>query len=103
MKDYTNSLNQSHFVSPVSSPERERASKGVIPANTRANSNWTVKFFKEWACNCSAMTPKDPVPSNLLECQPLSGSWTSVQVVMGYANMSWRLGGLTDHNIHLQH
>ena len=34
MKDCTN---LSCFVAPVCSPEREKAAKGVIPANTRAN------------------------------------------------------------------
>ena len=41
--------NQSCFIAPVSSHERVKAAKGVIPANTRANSNWAIKNFKEWA------------------------------------------------------
>jgi len=56
-------------VPPLSSLERERAAKGVIPANIRANSNWAVKNFKEWVSNRSVMIPNDPVPSILLECK----------------------------------
>jgi len=66
MKDCTNKLNQSHFMAPVGCV---KADKGVIPANNRANSNWAVKNFREWASNCSAVIPYDPVPSNLLECR----------------------------------
>ena len=47
VKDYTNSLNHSHFIAPVISPEHKKAAKGVMPANTRANSNWAIKNFKE--------------------------------------------------------
>ena len=46
VKDYTNNLNQSCFMPPVSSPECERAAKGVIPAHTRANSNWLLKILR---------------------------------------------------------
>ena len=59
--------NQSRFIAPVSSPERVKAAKGVIPANTRANSNWAIKNFKEWASNRSTMAPNDPVPPDLLK------------------------------------
>ena len=69
LKDCTDSLNCSRFVAPVSSPEREKAARGVIPANTQANSNWAVKNFKEWASNRSAMAPDDPVPPDLLKSQ----------------------------------
>ena len=69
LKDCTNNLNNSRFVAPVSSPEREKAAKGVIPVNTRANSNWAIKNFKEWASNRLAMTPDDPVPADLLQSQ----------------------------------
>ena len=69
MKDCTNSLNCSCFITPVSSPEREKAAKGVIPANTWANSNWAIKNFKEWVSNQSATIPDDPVPPELLESQ----------------------------------
>ena len=44
-------------------------SKGVIPANTRASSNWAIRNFNDWASNRSAMTPDDPVPANLLKSQ----------------------------------
>ena len=43
MKDCTNSVNFSCLIAPVSSPKREEATKGVIPANTRANSNWAIR------------------------------------------------------------
>lgn len=69
LKDCSNDLNHSRFIAPVSSPEREKAAKGVIPANTTANSNWAIKNFKDWASNRSAMTPNDPVPPDLLNSQ----------------------------------
>ena len=67
LKDCSNDL--SRFIAPVSSPEREKAAKGVIPANTRASSNWAIRNFNDWASNRSAMTPDDPVPADLLKSQ----------------------------------
>ena len=69
LKDCTDSLNCSRFVALVSSSEREKAARGVIPANIRENSNWAIKKFKELASDWSAITPDDPVPPDLLKSQ----------------------------------
>ena len=69
LKDCTDGLNRSRFIAPVSSTECEKVARGVIPANTHANSNWTIKNFKEWASNRPSMTPDDPVPPDLLNSQ----------------------------------
>ena len=53
----------------MSSPKREKATKGTIPANTWKNSNLAIKNFKEWASNRSVNIPDDPVPAELLESQ----------------------------------
>ena len=49
----------------MSSPEHEKAARGVIPENTWANSNWAIRNFKKWASNQSAMIPDDPIPPDL--------------------------------------
>ena len=55
------------FATPVTSPEREKAVKGVIPANTEASTRWAIKNFNTWALNCSAANPNDFVPPDLLK------------------------------------
>ena len=68
LKDCTNTApNSSRFSKLVSSPEREKASKGVIPANTAASSQWALRNFNEWSTNRSLMAPDDPVPADLLQ------------------------------------
>ena len=52
----------------VSSPDREKASKGVVPAKTEANSQWAFKNFMEWSNHRNLLEPHNPVPKNLLEC-----------------------------------
>ena len=54
------------FPKPVLSPEREKASKGVIPDNTDASTQWALRNFNEWAGNHCFLTPDDPVPKDLL-------------------------------------
>ena len=38
LKDYTKSSRPQRFTKAISSPEREKASKGIIPGNTEASS-----------------------------------------------------------------
>ena len=44
LKDSTNqpSRGASRFAEPISSPKREKAARGVIPANTESNTQWAV-------------------------------------------------------------
>ena len=43
----------SRFSNPVNSPERAKAAKGVVPANTEASTQWAVKNFTDSALNRS--------------------------------------------------
>ena len=65
LKDCTNS-SELYFSMPVSSPERVKASKGVIPGNTEASSQWALRNFTEWSVNCCSLIPDDPVLKELL-------------------------------------
>lgn len=63
LKEKTNT----RFTTPITSPEREKAAKGVIPANTEASIRWAIKNFNSWALNRSAANPDDFVPPDLLK------------------------------------
>ena len=71
LKDSTNqsSRGASRFAEPISSPEREKAARGVIPANTESNTQWAVRTFNAWAQNRSFINPTEAVPVDLLESQ----------------------------------
>ena len=43
-------------------------SKGFVPANTEANTEWAVRNFEAWADWRIAQNPDDPVPSDILSC-----------------------------------
>ena len=71
LKDSTNSFTPlqpriQRFSKPVSSPEREKVGKGVIPENTDACTQWALRNFNEWAANHCSVVPNDPVPKDLL-------------------------------------
>jgi len=51
----------------VSSPDHEKAAKGVVPAKTEASSQWALKNFTDWAEHRNLIEPDNPVPRNLLE------------------------------------
>ena len=69
LKDSTNQPNHgaSCFAEPISSPEQEKAVKGVVPANTESNTQWAVQTFNAWAQNRSFVHPTEAVPADLLE------------------------------------
>ena len=56
----------SRFSNPVNSPERAKAAKGVVPANTEASTQWAVKNFTDWALNRSFLDSQETVPADLL-------------------------------------
>ena len=65
------STNQVHgrstrFAKPVVSPEREKAAKGVVPANTEASTQWALRNYNAWALNRSFMAADKAVPADLL-------------------------------------
>jgi len=51
----------SRFGSPTKQEVFEAAGEGVVPTNTRANTNWAVKTFKEWMEQHNAQVPDDPL------------------------------------------
>ena len=51
---------------PESSPEWEKAGKGVVPDNTDASTQWALQNFNEWVGNHCLLVPDDPVPKDLL-------------------------------------
>ena len=68
LKDSTNKpTNPKRFAKPVTSPEREKAAKGVIPVNTEASTGWAVRTFNAWALNRSFLHASEAVPDDLLE------------------------------------
>ena len=70
LKDATNQpAIANRFADPVTSPERERAAKGVIPAKTESSTQWAVRTFNSWALNRSFVAPTEAVPTDLLESQ----------------------------------
>ena len=68
LKDVTN---HKQFGPITTSPEREKAVRGVILSNTEASTRWAVKNFNLWATNHSAVNPSDPVPADLAMIQTL--------------------------------
>ena len=58
--------NDSRFSILVNSPERAKAAKGVVPANTEASTQWAVKNFTLWARNRSSLGSREAVPADLL-------------------------------------
>ena len=55
---------RSRFVEPKSSPEREKAARGVVPKNTESSTRWAVQNFESWASNRVLLG--HPVPDGLL-------------------------------------
>ena len=56
----------SRFSNPVNSPERAKAARGVVPANTEASTQWAVNNFTDWALNRSFLDSRETVPADLL-------------------------------------
>ena len=71
-KESTNRGPVSRFAKPVESPEREKAAKGVLPANTEASTRWALRNFNTWALNCSSMSSSEAVPADLLQSHDAS-------------------------------
>ena len=72
LKESTNHGLVSRFAKPVESPEREKAAKGVLPANTEASTRWAWRNFNAWALNCSSRSSSEAVPADLLQSHDAS-------------------------------
>ena len=59
--------NNSRFGSPTKQEVFEMAGEGVVPTNTRANTNWAVKTFTEWMKQRNIRAQDDPIPSDILD------------------------------------
>ena len=55
-----------YFSKPVSSPERKKTGKGVVPDNIDASTQWALRNFNEWAGNHYSLAPEYAVPKDLL-------------------------------------
>ena len=56
------------FASPVSENDLIIAAGGVIPANTKASTQWAERNFISWITERNKVVPNDPVPVDLLSC-----------------------------------
>ena len=67
------------FVDLTGSPELASWSKGYIPPNTQANTQWSVKTFNSWMDWRIKAKPVDPVPKDILTCgdAKLLNKWLS--------------------------
>ena len=64
--------NNERFSSPVTSPERRDAAKGVVPTNTKLSNEWAMRNMRAWMKNRNELSPNDPVPADLLSCADAS-------------------------------
>ena len=60
------------FEHVTASPELASSSKGFVPRNTEANTQWAVRTFKSWMEWRSTAKPQDPVPEEILSSEKLS-------------------------------
>ena len=60
------STNTSRFGPLTSEKELTEAAKGVIPNNTICNTRWAEKNFLTLVAEHNRLSPKDPVPLDLL-------------------------------------
>ena len=51
------SRNSNQRFQVVSSPDREKATKGAVSAKTEASSQWALKNFTNWADHCNLNEP----------------------------------------------
>ena len=63
----TSNAQQNRLASPVSEKQLKKAATGVVPANTRSNSQWAERSFIEWAKQRNQQKLEDPVPLDLLQ------------------------------------
>ena len=72
-----------HFENIAASPELASSSKGYIPPNTEANTQWAVRTFDAWRTRRSIAKPEDPVPEDILSCADAGvlNKWLSLFVL----------------------
>ena len=71
------------FVDLTCSPELAKCSKGYVPQNAQANTQWAVNTFKTWVTWRSSAKPTDPVPTDVLTCgnAQVLNKWLSLFVL----------------------
>ena len=71
------------FENIAASPELASSSKGYIPPNTEANTQWAVRTFDAWRTWRSTAKPEDPVPEDILSCADAGvlNKWLSLFVL----------------------
>ena len=71
------------FMDLTGSPELASCSKGYVPPNTQANTQWSVKTFNSWMEWRVKAKPVDPVPKDILTCgdAKLLNKWLSLFVL----------------------
>ena len=69
---------RNRFASPVTENQLKKAADGVVPENTRCNTQWAERNFTSWEIQRNQQVPEDPVPLDLLRshdaelvCKPL--------------------------------
>ena len=56
------------FALPVSEEDLTKAAGGIIPENTKANTQWAERNFINWATERNKVVPNDPVPKQPYWC-----------------------------------
>ena len=71
------------FVDLTGSPDLASCSRGYVPPNTQANTQWSVKTFNSWMDWRIKAKPVDPVPKDILTCgdAKLLNKWLSLFVL----------------------
>ena len=80
---HQNTKESKRFEKLAGSPELASSSKGYVPCNTEANTEWAVKTFKSWMEWRNTAKPEDPVPEAILctdDAQALN-KWLSLFVL----------------------
>ena len=66
IKPHNSAGMQNRFASPVSDNQLKKAASGVVPENTRCNTNWAERNFINWAKQRNQQVLKEPIPLDLL-------------------------------------
>ena len=61
-------MKDKRFVDLTGSPELASCSKGYVPPNTQANTQWSVRTFNSWMDWRIKAKPVDPVPKDIFTC-----------------------------------
>ena len=58
----------SRFAKPVDCIAFDQAAEGVVPVNTKNNTNWAISTFMKWACERNKICSNDfKIPEDILQ------------------------------------